>query len=276
MISIVGLGTGGSKIAKEFQQYSVYNVYALDFLEKYEKPEDYEKNVPDLREHFVDIDPHVQFFVVGSSYSSNYALGILEQIKDKKIDLIYVKPDTELLAGVPKLVERAAFGVLQEYARSGLFNSITLINNLSVEQVLQNVPIKTYYDKLNKMIASSIHYVNYFENSDPIIGVKSKPPEVARIRSIAGLNIQNLEEKWFFELDTPRELCYYLAINTERLEKEGGLHKKIVEMLKSKPKNAFRKMSYAIYETPYEDFGFCVAHTNVVQKNTLDKLTQVL
>ena len=95
MISIVGLGTGGSKIAKEFEQYSVYNVYALDFLEKYEKPEDYEKNVPDLREYFMDIDSRVQFFVVGSSYSSNYALGILEQIKDKKIDLIYIKPDTE-------------------------------------------------------------------------------------------------------------------------------------------------------------------------------------
>ena len=90
----------------------------------------------------MDIDSHVQFFVVGSSYSSNYALGILEQIKDKKIDLIYIKPDTELLAGIPKLVERAAFGVLQEYARSGLFSSITLINNLKVEQVLQNVPIK--------------------------------------------------------------------------------------------------------------------------------------
>ena len=40
-------------------------------------------------------------------------------------------------------------------------------------------------------------------------------------------------------------------------------------------KNAFRKISYAIYETPYNDFGFCVAHTNVVQtKKTLDKLEQ--
>jgi len=87
--------------------------------------------------------------------------------------------------------------------------------------------------------------------------------------------VKNLDEKWFFNLDSPRELCYYLAINTERLETEGGLHKKIVDMLKQKPKNAYRKISYAIYETPYNDFGFCVAHTNVVQtKNTLDKLEQ--
>jgi hypothetical protein len=42
-------------------------------------------------------------------------------------------------------------------------------------------------------------------------------------------------------------------------------------MLKEKPKNAFKKISYAIYETEHDDFGFCVAHTNVVQEQkTLD------
>ena len=34
--------------------------------------------------------------------SSNYALGILEQIHDKEIDLFYIKPDIELLnSGTP-------------------------------------------------------------------------------------------------------------------------------------------------------------------------------
>ena len=269
MISIVGLGTGGSKIAKEFSQYSVYNVYTLDWLDKYEKPEDYEQNIPDLRDYFSNLDTRVQFFVVGSSYSSNYALGILEQIKDKDIDLIYIKPDTELLAGVPKLVERAAFGVLQQYARSGLFKSITLINNLNIEQTLHSVPIKTYYETLNKMIASSVHYINYFDNNEPIIGVKAKAPEVARIRSIGALDMDTLEEKWFFDLDIDRDVCYYLCINSERLENDGGLHKKYVEILKEKPRNAFRNVSYAIYETEStQDFGFCVSLTNVVQNNS--------
>jgi hypothetical protein len=40
-------------------------------------------------------------------------------------------------------------------------------------------------------------------------------------------------------------------------------------MLKEKPRNAFKRISYAIYETELEqDFGFCVAHTNVVQENS--------
>ena len=71
---------------------------------------------------------------------------------------------------------------------------------------------------------------------------------------------------WLFELDNVRDVCYYLCINEERLEKETGLHRHIVNMLKDKPRNAYRKNSYAIYETPLPDFGFCVAYTNAIQQ----------
>ncbi len=286
MISIVGLGNAASAIVECFKdtpQYSVFKVnsevkksskYAYK-IKSFDKPEDYEQNIPDLKKFFSNVGDTVQFFVVGGSMSSNYSLGILEQLKDRKVDLIYIQPDTELLTGYPVLIENVTYGVLQEYARSGLLNSITLISNLAIEESLGDINIKSYYDSLNNFIFSAVHHLNYFTHSEPEIGQVSRPSEINRIRAIAGLNMKNLEEKWFFPLDTPRELCYYLAINTERLETEGGLHKKIVDLLKQKPKNAFRKISYAIYETPYNDFGFCVAHTNVVQtKKTLDKLEQ--
>jgi len=287
MISIIGLGTAASAIAEKFKNVPQYNVYELNSqvkrttkrkfrLKNYDTPEQYEENIPDLSRFFADLDEKIQFFVAGSSKSSSYALGILEQLQNKAVDVIYIKPDTELLSGHPVLLENMVFGVLQEYARSGLLNSITLVSNLNIETCLGELPIKTYYESLNEFIFSTIHHVNYFTHTEPEIGQISKPAEINRIRSIAGLNVKNLEEKWLFELDTPRELCYYLAINSERLENEGGLHKRLVDMLKEKPRNAFRKISYAIYETPYNDFGFCVAHTNVVQKNqkTLDKLEQ--
>ena len=57
-----------------------------------------------------------------------------------------------------------------------------------------------------------------------------------------------------------------MCINKDKLENDGELHKNLVNILKSKPTNAFRKISYAIYETDFTDFGFCVALTNVVQK----------
>ena len=279
MISVVGLGSAASRIAEKFKQTKNYNVYQLDNsiersskykfkLKQYEKAEQYEQNIPNVKKFFSTIDDRVQFIVVGSSFSSNYCLGILEQIKDKKIDIFYVQPDSELMTGIPKLLDKVVFSVLQEYTRSGLFNSFTPISNVMIEKTIGDIPIKTYYDKLNDSIFSTIHYINYFSHAEPEIGMASKPLDINRIRTYGLLNVKNLEEKWLYKLDMERDVCYYLCINKDRLENEGGLHKRIVDMLKEKPRNAFRKISYAIYETEHDDFGLCVAHTNAIQEYT--------
>ena len=279
MISIVGLGNAASKIAEKFKQTKNYNVYLMNdsvqrnskykrMLKSYETAEEYENNIPNVKKFFKEVDDHVQFFVVGSSFSSNYTLGILEQIKDKKIDVFYIRPDTELMTGIPKILDKVVFSILQEYTRSGLLNSFTPISNVMIEKSIGSIPIKAYYEKINDSIFSTIHYINYFSHAEPEIGMTSRPLEVNRIRTYGILDTKNLEEKWLYELDMERDLCYYLCINKERLEKEGGLHKKIVDMLKEKPRNAFRKISYAIYETEHQDFGLCVAHTNAIQEYT--------
>ena len=284
MISIVGIGTGASRIAEKFADVKQYDVYKLndaveentknDFnIPSFKTPEEYEKNIPDLKAFFKNLKEHVQVFIIGTTYSSNYSLGILQQIKSKKVDVFYIKPDVELVTGVRRLMENLTFGVLQEYARSGLFSSCTMFSNLEIEKNLGDVPIKGYHDTLNGSIFSAVHYLNYFTHSEPEIGQVAKPSDINSIRTIGALNMKNLEEKWFFELDVERDLCYYLCINEERLAKEGMLHRKLVDILKKKPTNAFRKISYAIYETPYSDFGYVVAHTNKVQQQkTLDKV----
>ena len=287
MISIIGIGNAASSVASRFSEIPQYDIYTLNSgvekntkteykLETFQDPEEYEKNVPNLKKFFSKLKQRTQVYIMGSSLSSNYSLGILEQIRDRDLDVVYIKPDTTLLSGLPLLMERAVFGVLQEYARSGLFRSLTIFSNESIENSHPNVNLKSYYDTLNETIFSTMHYINYFEHTEPHIGSVSKPSEISKIRSVGILNIKNLEENWLYELDMARDLCYYMCINTDRLESEPGLHKRLVNLLKNKPKNAFRKISYSIYETHLPDFGFCVAHTNVVQNNqiTLDKLEQ--
>jgi len=279
MISIIGLGNAASRIAEKFRATKNYNVYTLNSeveknskykfkLKSYETPEEYEQNIPNLKKFFSTTDEQIQFFVVGSSFSSNYSLGALEQLRDKNVDVIYIQPDSELMTGVPKMLDKIVFSILQQYSRSGLLNSFTAISNTMVEKSIGNIPIKTYYDKINESIFSTVHYVNYFNHAEPEIGMTSKPLDINRIRALGLLNVKNLQEKWFYKLDMERDICYYLCINKERLEKEGGLHKKIVDLLKNKPKNAFRRISYAIYETEHQDFGLCVAHTNAIQEYT--------
>tara|TARA_R110000824_G_scaffold52615_3_gene145804 strand:+ start:589 stop:1431 length:843 start_codon:yes stop_codon:yes gene_type:complete len=277
MISVIGLGNAATRLVEHFRTTNNYRVYQLAsdiekptilqyVLGKYTAVEDYENNIPDLKKFFSDVDDHIQFFIVGSSYSSNYALGILEQLKDKKIDVLYVQPDAELMTGIPKVLDKLVFSILQEYARSGLFNSFTVFSNLMIEQSIGDLPIKKYYELINKSIFSTVHYYNYFRNAEPEIGMLSKPLEINRIRTFGILNPKNLQEKWLFFLDNPRDICYYICINKNKLENEGGLHREIVNILKEKPRNAFRRISYAIYETEFEtDFGFCIAHTNAIQ-----------
>tara|TARA_Y100000592_G_C5482183_1_gene326397 strand:+ start:16458 stop:17318 length:861 start_codon:yes stop_codon:yes gene_type:complete len=285
MISIVGIGNAASAIAENFKsQNNNYKVYQLGsnykntkytrVLKSYDSPEKYEENIPDLSKFFKELNDKVQVFIVGSSHSSSYTLGILEQMKDKNLEIFYIKPDVELLTGVPKLLENLLFGVLQEYARSGLFKSLTILSNLEIENSITGLSIKNYYEKLNHTIFSCVHYLNFFNHTEPEIGQMAKPSDINRIRTIGILNAETLSEKWLFSLDIPRETCYYICINQDRLEKESGLHKRIVDLLKEKPRNAYRKVSYGIWETHLQDFGFCVAHTNAIQQNTLDKLEQ--
>jgi len=279
MISIVGLGNAASRIAEKFKQTKNYSVYVMNSevqrnskyklkLKQYDTAEEYEQKIPNVKKFLSESADHIQFFIMGSSFSSNFSLGILEQIKDKKIDVFYIRPDTELMTGVPKLLDKVVFSVLQQYARSGLLNSFTAISNVDVERSIGNIPIKSYYDKLNDSIFSTVHYINYFTHAEPEIGMTSKPLKINRIRTYGILNPKNLDENWLYPLDMERDVCYYLCINKNRLEKEGGLHKRIVDMLKEKPKNAFRRISYAIYETEHNDFGLCVAHTNAIQDYT--------
>ena len=127
----------------------------------------------------------------------------------------------------------------------------------------------------NRTVYYCVHYKNLFDHTTPIIGNLTAQPGIQRIRSLGRVDPHNLQESWYFNLDNSRDVCYYICISTEKLEKDGDLHKNIIGHLKNKPRNAFKNVSYAIYESPFEtDFGFCVAHTNVIQQKTLDKLEQ--
>ena len=86
MISVVGIGSAASKIASLFGETNNYDVYQLNNsikrsskrkfkLKSFESPEEYENNVPNLKQFFSEIADDVQVIVMGSSYSSNYSAG---------------------------------------------------------------------------------------------------------------------------------------------------------------------------------------------------------
>jgi hypothetical protein len=279
----MGIGEAGCSVVSMFDNHREYNCFFFSEdqentkytrkLPRMAKAEDCEGEAPKLSSHKTKeaIQDRVQVFLCGSSFSANYTLAILEQIKNRQIDIFYIKPDVELLIGEVRLQERAIFGILQEYARSGLFNSFTIFSNPQIEKTIGEIPIKKYFETINKSIYYAVHYLNVFDHTEPLVGNLSKPSEVQKIRSIGIISVDKLSEQWYYNMQEDRDVAYYLCIASSRLENDGKLHSKVVQSLKSKPRNAFKNVTYAIYESPYEsDFGFCVAHTNFIQGFTLD------
>ena len=282
MISLIGIGEAGCNVVSLFENHKEYNCFLFSEgqentkytrkLSKVAKAEDCEGKAPKLSSYKTEeaIQDRVQVFLCGSSFSANYTLAILQQIRDRQIDIFYIKPDIDLLIGDSKLQERAIFGILQEYARSGLFKSFTILSNPAIEKTIGEIPIKKYFDTINKSIYYAVHYLNVFDHTTPLVGNLSKPSDVQRIRSVGIVLVDKLTENWYYKLEEDRDVAYYLCIANERLETDGKLHSRVVESLKNKPRNAFKNVTYGIYESPYEtDFGFCVAHTNFVQGQKL-------
>ena len=118
---------------------------------------------------------------------------------------------------------------------------------------------------LNDVIVSTLHMINVFENSNPLIGSLQRPQECNRIATFGIADLESGEENLFYSLDLTRERCYYYAINKKRLEEDGTLIKKIKSQVKSKIQENLR-VSYGVFPTEYEqDYVFCKAYTSQIQ-----------
>ena len=272
---VIGLGGAGCKIADEFAKYPQYQTYKIDegvytgildkntfSIAKQKTHQQYELQTPDLSAFLGHLRGEVLFVLGGSGNISGCALRVLEQIKHCKINVLYIEPDVELLVGDKKLQERATYYILQEFARSGLFERIFIISNPQLEKIIDNVPIIGYYDKLNELVVSTFHMINIYTNIEPVVDNFAQPEEIARISTIGISNLEN-EKKLFFLLDNIKEMKYYYAISRDRLETDGSLMKKITENIKMEND---LKISYGIFSTDYpDDYVYCIANSSFIQ-----------
>lgn len=260
-MNIVGLGNAGCNIAKKFEEYPQYSVYQIDsearsgentFLIRPEPhPEDYERNCPNLKS-FLNLKGDVTFIMSGSGLISGASLAILEQIKECSITIIYLKSDPALLSELNRLHQRATFHIMQEYARSGVFREVILLDNHMISDIVGDVPIVEYYNSINSVIVSVVHFLNVFKNTKPVMSTFSNESLVNRIKTVSILDLKSDEEKFLFSLDNPKEARYYYGISRESLAGDSTLNSKIRKQMKQMK----TKTSFGVYETNY-NHNFC-------------------
>ena len=107
--------------------------------------------------------------------------------------------------------------------------------------------------------------VPVFKNSEPILGTFTEPHEIARISTIGIVDIEKSEEKWFYDLQIPRDVVYYYGINEDDLKTDGTLFKTIKNYIREKVEEKIN-VSYGVYKTNYEQkYCYCVKYSSVVQ-----------
>ena len=271
---IIGLGNVGYKIGKAFSQHPQYKVITIDHEEgadirvpKYEHPEKYEENFPIIADQLRDVEGEILFVISGASIISGAALRVLEQIHNKgPVSILYIHPDVDTLSETRRLQTNLVFGVLQQYARSGVFKQFYAIDNQQIDKILGGAPIMGYYDKLNEVIIATIHMTNIFNHSDPIVGTLSDPKDICRISTFGILNPETGDESPFFSLDNVSEKRYYYAIPEEELKTDKTLMSKIMSQVKDSPQEKDVKVSYGVFPTQYADkYAYFIASTSEIQ-----------
>ena len=275
-MNIIGLGKAGCAIADTFSQYSQYSIYKIDVglegknclkVKKQKGPEEYEANSPSMKTFFKNISGKALVILGGSGDISAMALRVIEQIRSTcDVSVLYIRPDAQLLSEIKKMHEKVTFNVLQEYARSDQLAGLCLISNTELENILDNVPIMGYYNKLNELIVSTIHMINVYKNSDPVMGTLSAPGKTKKIYTVGIFDIENNEEKLFFPLDTVRERGYIYSISKDRLQSESGLHKQITSQMKEKLLDENMNVSFGVFPTEYNaDYGYVLSYSPSIQ-----------
>jgi hypothetical protein len=275
-MNVIGLGKAGCAIADDFARYPQYTIFKIDVdmvgkncynVQAQPGPEEYEASAPSFEELFKGVSGDTILVIGGSGDISGLSLRIMEQIHQTcKITILYIRPDVELLSEVKKMHERVTYNVLQEYARSGQIRGVCLVSNAQLENILDNVPIMGYHKKLNDFIVSTMHMINVYKNSDPVMGSLSEPGETKRIYTIGIYDIEKNQENLFFPLDNVREKGYIYSISKERLQTESGLHKQITSQMKEKLSDENMSISFGVFATDYNrDYGYLTAHSPLIQ-----------
>ena len=210
---LIGLGSVGHKLAKAFSKHPQYRVITIDHepdaticVPKQEHPEKYEENFPDISSSLGDVSGNILFIVSGASLISGASLRVLQQIHGRgDISILYIHPDVATLSETRRLQTNLVFGALQQYARSGVFKQFYAVDNQKIDKILGGAPIMGYYDSLNEVIVATMHMINIFNHTNPVVGTLSNPKDICCISTFGILNPETGDESPFFSLDNVRK-----------------------------------------------------------------------
>jgi len=285
---VIGLGKLGCAIAEELTAYPEYRIYKIDgdidergslSIGEHGDMASFEANV-DSDEVSVYLrsikkGDEVLFVLQGGEPISGATLKILETIKDVNLNVLYICPDRQMISETQKRDDKIAFMILQEYARSGKFQNMFLVDKTKVEELAGHVPINEYEKTISYFISYVVAMINFFKNTKPILANPISPPNIARLVSygVSSLDEGNSAINLLFPLAETKDIHFYYGIPKKELSEDATLVRRIKEHVKSY-KTEDVSTSFSVYETTLESkMVLCVAYSSKIQDLVLGKNT---
>ena len=280
---VIGLGKVGCGIATEFEKYPEYRVYKIGtdleargnfhthlIIEKQENIQDYEEKFDSIdAEAYLETiksTDEVLFVVEGEDPISGVILSLLEKIKNTKISVLYVCPDPDVSSLVQMRDNKIVFNILQEYARSGLFERMYLFNRTRVEELIGDVSIAEYEKSVYNFIAYMIAMTKYFDNSGSVLESRNEPVNIARISTFGVTSLdKNAEIRFLYPIEEEKSAHFYFGIPDEMLATDNELMRKIKTQMKNFSKDDV-DTGFSVHSTDLERTRvLCSFHTSKIQ-----------
>ena len=264
---LIGIGNAGCNLINTFSKHHTkITITADDFPKHCKKTEDYEEHCPDFSDRLSFDGDECWVALCGAGKVSGCALRVLETIKDKTINIIYIYPDVTLCNTVQIKRNKVLYNVLQQYTRSGLLDRMYLFSNKQIIEVIGDQPITEMFNMINKQISNAIETVEWFKTQQPLLGSEHVAKNISRICTLSVGHFKKNEENMLFLLDNVTETWYIYSINKTQLEK----NKDILNIIKNRiieDENNNIKSSFAIYPSEHkQSFFYSLKLTHHIQE----------
>ena len=279
MQKIIGLGATGCAIAQEFSHHPEYDIYRIGTAE--DEPEglqipyksnieDYESEPPSSEiasylRNIQDTD-EVLFILQGGEPISGLALVILETIRESHITILYVCPEEGVSTQIQQRDHKIVGSILQEYARSGVFAYMHLVDSAVVDSLVGDVPLREYEREFASFVCYVVAMINDFTHTDAVITNYEPPPPIFRIATWGTSTLGATDSpRWFFPLGGERVEHYYFGIPEGDLTANHSLLREVKEQVKTMPHEA-KSASFSVHPVTLDaPLVLCAAYSKTVQ-----------
>ncbi len=263
---VIGIGDAGSNIVSCFGKGHKKIMLTSDkFPSTCKTVEDYENKCPAFKKELGFRNKECWAFVCGAEKEAAATLRILEKIKNKTTHVVCIVPDSLMITPEQQKRHKVVFNVLQQYARSGMLDSLYLVSNIELLAIAGEGPISSMYRNANVMLANIFETVEYFKTQKSVMGSISDTKDISRIKTFGVGTVEEIEEKMIFPLDNITEISYMYSICEDDLNQENDMLSNIKAKIAEDKENNMLS-SFAIFSSEHnQSFFYSIKSTHHIQ-----------